>query len=389
MRYPGDKARRDDLSRAAAGSGLREKGNVNGSMALADNRALPLGSRPSAVTQFENGGAEGESQGGERRGAVVEADLGPEEIIYLQQFREVRSILKFNFAGSGEKVWKTHKPKYAKPGKQQMGTVPHQSAGKKYSKQKQTLDKNKTVIEYAGPLKLKGAQDAGQNSTEKNLADAKMEFDKFMSTYVEAWLKTGQSLTSMPRAQIYIKGFSRGAATASVFANWIKSSTLKGAVDVNLVLIDPVHGSGKVGKGLMPGEQDVSGVYDEGTKGATGTTYLLPITSGHEKMGSAFTPQRLKGYQRLIIGYGEGIKHSFGLGESEKSTLKYKGKPVKGMHLSTLPTGLFVVNAANMNIIPVQSMKLWNDKFRDEILGKANKKEGRDKIIENALKQFF
>ena len=329
-----------------------------------------------------------------RRNAVVESMLTPEEIRYLQQFRDVANILKFNFAGSGEKAWKTHKENYAKPDKKQMETVEHQSKGIKYSKQKDTLDKKKTVFEYAGPLgglfgSGAGIRDDGSNSTAENLEDAKAEFNKFMHQYIQNMHIYSQSRSNI---QVKIKGFSRGAATASVFADWIKNSSFKTVVDVNLVLIDPVHGTGPLGQatlgaGLMPGKQDVSQVYDENAPDTSGTTYLLPIKSGH--LFKSFTPQMISGYQRIIIGYGTGIKHSFGLGESEKSTLKYNGKPVKGMQLSTLPQGLFVVDAENMNIIKVPNIKIWTSHFQDEVLGKANKKEERNVAIEEALNKFF
>jgi hypothetical protein len=200
---------------------------------------------------------------------------------------------------------------------------------------------------------------------------------------MENYLEAKNHLAAIPKIQIAIKGFSRGAATASVFATWINSSAYKDNVDINLVLIDPVHGTGRFTKGLMPDEQDVSAIHDQAAPDTTGTTYLMPIKSGHSS--NYFTPQKIRGYQRLIIGFGSGIKHSFGLGEKEKSTLKYLGNPVKGMQLSTLPKGLFVVDAADMNIIKVPNMKIWKSHFEDVVLGKANKKEGRDDVIKEAL----
>ncbi|BBC27050.1 DUF4157 domain-containing protein [Pseudanabaena sp. ABRG5-3] len=327
----------------------------------------------------------------ERSNAVVESTLTPEQVKAIQKVRKVPNILKFNFAGSGEEAWKTHKKKYAKPDKEQMGSAEHESGGIKYSKEEHALDKEKLVFEYAGPLGKfmgkPGLVDSGENSTEANLEDAELEFTAYMNKYLEA----KDHAPDMEAVQINIKGFSRGAATASVFANWIKSSLYKDMVVINLVLIDPVHGTGKVAKGLMPSEQDVSGIYDEeNAPDTSGTTYLMPIKSGHSS--DWFTPQKISGYQRLIIGYGPGIKHSFGLGESEDSTLKYEGKPVKGMQLSTLPKGLFVVNAADMNIVKVTSMEMWQSRFEKLVLGKANKKEKRDAVIQDALvalSQYF
>jgi hypothetical protein len=328
-------------------------------------------------------------------GLVVPPDIlaqAPPDIL-----AQVPHILKFNFAGSGQVAWKTHYGKYPDSEKKQMESANHQFGGKKYAKEKPTWGSNKKVFEYAGPIsKLfgkvgkKGLKDSGKNSTEVNLEDAKNEFNSFMIAYRIGWVarRGVASLKMMPKVQIKIKGFSRGAATASVFANWIKNDSFYGElVDVNLVVIDPVHGTGVVGKGRMDSEQDVSGIYDEkNAPEKSGTTYLMPIESGHAR--DWFTPQHLSKYQRIIIGYGNGIKHSFGLGESTKSTLKYNGIPVKGMKLSTLPKGLFVVDAANMEIIKIESMEIWKAHEKD-ILGKANKKERRDVIIHEAVAEFL
>ncbi len=333
----------------------------------------------------------------ERSNAMTEQDLASEQLDYLQTIRtrsgrNIDNILKFNFAGTGEKAWKTHKEKYAKPGKQQMSKTDHITRGKKYSKQKRSLEQDKTVFEYAGPLAKLG-RDSGENSTDNNLLDAQLTFNSFMEKFIDFMSGAGISRPECPKVQVNIKGFSRGAATASVFANWIKSkSGYKDLVNINLVLIDPVHGTDflGVGAGLMPGEQDVDGIYDrENAPDITGTTLLLPVQSGHTSLGSAFTPQKIKGAQRIIIAYGKGVKHSFGLGESEKSTLKYENQPLKGMKLSTLPKGLFAVDAADMNIRKVRDMKQWIEEYEKKILKDANKKESRDKFVREAIQEFF
>ena len=300
-------------------------------------------------------------------------------------------ILKFNFAGSGEETWKTRKRKdgkigdHHKPGKegkekQQMPRAEHTSGGVKYSKEKAIPDGTKKVFEYAGPLVAAGAIDRGSNSTVANLADAKQEFTRNMQNYI----KDPTSAPAREVVQINIKGFSRGSATASVFASWIKGTEYKDFVRVNLVLFDPVHGGSS---SHMPGEQDVSSVYDENAPDSTsGTTCLMPIKSGRERWTlGGFASQKISGYQRLIIVYGPDAKHSYGRAKGE---LKYNGEEIQGMELSTLPKGLFVVNTADGIIKQVFNMNDWK-KYEPDVLGySASKSEGRTDIIQNSLKSL-
>ena len=300
-----------------------------------------------------------------------------------------RHILKFNFAGSGEETWKTrkagkigahHKPDKEGTEKQQMPGAEHTSGGVKYSKEKAIPDGTKKVFEYAGPLVAAGAIDSGSNSTVANLADAKQEFTRNMQNYI----KDPTSAPAREVVQINIKGFSRGAATASVFASWIKGTEYKDFVRVNLVLFDPVHGGSM---SLMPGEQDVSSVYDENAPDSTsGTTCLMPIKSGRESYtAGGFASQKISGYQRLIIVYGPDAKHSYGRAPGE---LKYNNEEIQGMELSTLPKGLFVVNTANGIIKQVFNMNDWK-KYEPDVLGySASKSEGRTDIIQNSLKSL-
>ena len=44
-----------------------------------------------------------------------------------------------------------------------------------------------------------------------------------------------------------------------------------------------------------------------------------------------------------------------------------------------------MVDAADMNIMKVPNMKIWKSHFEDLVLGEANKKEGRDDVIKEAL----
>ncbi|MCL1491720.1 MAG: DUF4157 domain-containing protein [Pseudanabaena sp. Salubria-1] len=300
-----------------------------------------------------------------------------------------RHILKFNFAGSGEETWKTrkagkigahHKPDKEGTEKQQMPGAEHTSGGVKYSKEKAIPDGTKKVFEYAGPLVAAGAIDSGSNSTVANLADAKQEFTRNMQNYI----KDPTSAPAREVVQINIKGFSRGAATASVFASWIKGTEYKDFVRVNLVLFDPVHGGSM---SHMPGEQDVSSVYDENAPDSTsGTTCLMPIKSGRESYtAGGFASQKISGYQRLIIVYGPDAKHSYGRAPGE---LKYNNEEIQGMELSTLPKGLFVVNAADGIIKQVFNMNDWK-KYEPDVLGySASKSEGRTDIIQNSLKSL-
>ena len=300
---------------------------------------------------------------------------------------EKHNILKFNFAGSGEKSWKTHKEKYQKEGLDR-GTKDEKIAKReKYIKEKEATDlaANKTVVEYAGPIAkdfgvAKGLSDSGENSTKKNLEDAKSEFKKAYER-----ISTIQDST----IEVNIKGFSRGAATATTFAKWIKSE-YGSKVEVNLVAIDPVHGSGTwdEGKGTTLGKDMALMDSSADLETIDNSTYVCPIQSGHTWLGSAFTPQKLSNYTRILILYGPKAKHSWGMGGNTGSTLTWNGKPIKGMKLGTLPPGLLVADSTdpnNMVIEHITSIGQWNA-LKPRI--RAYSKESRDIVIENAIDYF-
>lgn len=342
-------------------------------------------------------------------------------------------ILKFNFAGSGEEQWKTHKGKYKSSGKD-FGERQDDFAGKKWKKEKETIGGHKTVYEYAGPhTKLvslfgkgfgKGITDEGANSTEKNFENAKQMMRIFALNNL--------SHAGDQTVRVDIKGFSRGAATATVFANWIKENYP--SISVNLVAIDPVHGTGnwdnsnvfsRIGQSRMAKmeeRQDLSAIDN--------STYVLPITSKHGRMSfGKFRPQLVSNYSRIIIIYGANVKHSMGLGGETKTTLTYRGEPIKGTQLGTLPPGLFVADSTDYSggndktpsgkptikipIVQIKTVAEWEgvspritgggyikrDKrnWIKRKLGigkkikndkKVKKNEGRDQIISAAFDQF-
>lgn len=351
--------------------------------------------------QMEPGEEDSEPDMTRREAIGSEEDLTAEDMQALQELNGTNetSLLKFNFAGSGEEMWKTHKDKY-KSANKDFGSQDSDYAGKKYKKEKQTIGGHKTVFEYAGPIKKtlgkKGIVDEGENSTERNLADAKIEMQLAMNALLMAKARGAD-----PSIEVNIKGFSRGAATATVFANWIKENYPD--VPVNLVAIDPVHGTGswneksKGRMGKMDTEQDLSAIDN--------STYVLPIASGH--WGSNFTPQRVFNYTRIIIMYGPNVKHSMGMGGDTGSVLTYNGQPIKGTKLGTLPPGLLVADSTDPENIPIQrinTLDQWESvsprilgggyiKKKDRIGGKAdvkvNAKEKRDVMVSQALEQFI
>jgi hypothetical protein len=331
-----------------------------------------------------------------RSNAIGNEGMMPEEDLkglknLRKEINEKHNILKFNFAGSGEKSWKTHKEKYQKEGLDR-GTKDEKIAKReKYIKEKEATDQaaNKTVVEYAGPIAkdlyvAKGLSDSGANSTEKNLEDAKLEFLKAYSRIL---------VTPDSTIEVNIKGFSRGAATATTFAKWIKSE-FGAKVKVNLVAIDPVHGSGtwEKGKGKLLGlfGNDMAKMDSSADlEGIDNSTYVFPIRSGHTWTGAAFTPQLLSNYTRIIILYGPKAKHSWGMGGKTGSTLTWNGKPIKGMKLGTLPPGLLVADSFdedNMPIVQVTSASQWNG-LKPKIVGYS--KEKRDQVIDNAVEHFI
>lgn len=302
------------------------------------------------------------------------------------------SKLKFNFAGSGESVWKTHREKNDKDGKRIEGfkDVEHMSGGKKMHKEKENkeeLGTRKLIFEYAGPMDkilgvAKGAYDSGNNSTAKNLEDAQETLEDSLHK-LRNFVNNDTFVIKMD-----IKGFSRGAATASTFAAWAKASKWGKNLDINLLLIDPVDGHKLSAE--MDSEVDVSKVYDDKKPDTTGTTLMMPLKSGWESISTSFTPQKIKGYQRLIIITGSKAKHSFGLGEDKKSTLHWNGEEVKGMEITKLPKGFFTVNSEIQPLTIVQVTKKELTKwYKFKLLMQAKKGtltegEEREKVLARA-----
>jgi hypothetical protein len=344
-------------------------------------------------------------------GAITETQNSNEEERISAEKERISALklskIKFNFAGSGESTWKTRKKKYDKFGikKQGFEKAEHMYDGKKMVKQKENKAQKGTrsmVVEYAGPIKRwdsiafwkKGASDTGKNSTAKNLEDAQKVITEFLSNqeYDLMEKKTGEGVYHEKmlkvKIDIDIKGFSRGAATASTFAAWLKSKYGEN-FNVNLLLIDPVDGHKQHAE--MEKEVDVTEVHDEEKPDTTGTTLMMPIKSKHEWITNAFTPQKISGYQRLILIYGSSAKHSFGLGAGIKdSTLTYNRKPIRGMKFTKLPKGLFVVDSEDedLELMKVSSMALWRNLFKGSIVVTAAKGEERDKVIINLEKEL-
>jgi hypothetical protein len=209
------------------------------------------------------------------------------------------------------------------------------------------------------------------------------EIEKFVKTYIDVD-EIFESLLLNKLKELYKTNYEHYTQCITDY---------KDIVNVNLLLFDPVHGTYNytgIATGFMPKEQDVSGVYEkEEAPDTSGTTIVMPVVSGH--WGDGFTPQMIGGYQRIIIVYGSGAEHGSGIlgKKNKKKPLSYGGKEVKGMQLTTnLPKGLCVVNTADMNIIHVSSMAEW-ETFADKVLGKANKTEQRNIVIQNALKLFL
>lgn len=250
-----------------------------------------------------------------------------------------------------------------------------------------------------------GTFDSGANSSENNLEDAKQIIIKARPTKpAPSTKKIGEELLpeiekqmSNVKINIDIKGFSRGGATASTFAAWIKS-TYPENFNVNLLLIDPVDGHRISAK--MDKKVDISGVYDEREKDTTGTTLVIPVAS-NSAVGLFLEPQRIKGAQRIILVYGSKSKHTalYKDGEKEPKHFHWEGKMIKGMDLSKLPKGLYGVNS-DSEVLDIEEINkgIWESKYKsllfgDYVYGEASDVEGRksaiDKLVMEILERQF
>ena len=312
--------------------------------------------------------------------------------------------LKFNFAGSKEHKWDRGKgTSIDSPSPEGYEKGEHVSGGEKMVKEKEYLGGKKMVFEYAGPVEAiigvdtEGALDSGANSTENNLKDAKQIIIEAKKTFDEKVEKN-----SNVKIDIDIKGFSRGGATASTFAAWIKEAYPEN-FNVNLLLIDPVDGGrlnyiNKNGA-KMKNKVDVSGVYDEGKddddgKDTTGSTLVIPVKSNSDisVVARMLRPQEIKGAQRIIIVYGSKAAHTAlykdALGKPRY--FKWNGETVKGMGLTKLPPDLYVVNSDTKSLDIKKITKTdWDGSYKKIILGEANVGEGRVSAIEKEVMELL
>ncbi|MEM7535448.1 MAG: hypothetical protein AAF639_24945 [Chloroflexota bacterium] len=310
--------------------------------------------------------------------------------------READVIIKFNFAGSGDAMWETHRAENIKTNEDESVEEAQQRKrgrniyyGKNvpfiYYKEKVTQENlgggvvqqqvTKHVYEYAGPMSMGGTFDKGKNSTDNNLAHAKGQLSGIMKDLSE---KT---------VTVLIKGFSRGAATATEFANWVNSTYGDSEdleVNVHVVAIDPVPGPEQ----NRPTNIDVDGLR--------GSTWVLPVTSGHNALW-AFTPQFVSGTDRVIIIYGPKAGHMFGL----NGELIWNGQVIKGMRLGTLPKGLYVAKAEEKtvkqkqmygtvteNIAIIQPIRTWAQ-WQQINMTRMKKSESRHTYIEMIAKSML
>ncbi|MEM7539553.1 MAG: hypothetical protein AAF639_45775 [Chloroflexota bacterium] len=244
-------------------------------------------------------------------------------------------IIKFNFAGSNQQMWETHMEENI----QTMHSEALEAAQQKkignnigtegaFIYQRRKTDENgeniiKHIYEYAGPLAFWGTRDDGANNTDKNLAHAK----RIMKNLIHRC--NGQTVT------VLIKGFSRGGATATDFANWIQHNFKN--VKTHVVAFDPAPGP----------RINTNRSAEVDARGHRGSTWVMPIVSGYEYLGGYAKPQFVKNADRVIIVYGEKARHGFGMSGEFMLKTDDEETPLflKGMMLGTLPKGLYVAEA--------------------------------------------
>jgi hypothetical protein len=351
---------------------------------------------------------------GDELGAKSDAESVVNEEQILAEKARVSALplvkLKFNFAGSSEHKWDRGKGTgIHSPSPEGYEKAEHESDGEKMVKEKEYLGGKKMVFEYAGPVEAVirglggGAFDSGANSSENNLEDAKQIIIKAIeatSTIVSKKIggKLLPAIGSNVKIDIDIKGFSRGGATASTFAAWIKS-TYPDNFNVNLLLIDPVDGHRISAK--MDPEVDVSGVHDEREtddekNDTTGTTLVIPVAS-NSGVGPFLEPQRIKGAQRIIIVYGSKSKHTalYKDAQGKPRYFKWNGETVKGMGLTKLPPGLYGVNS-DSEVLDIEEINkgTWESKYKgllfgDYMYGEASDVEGRKGAIDKLVMEIF
>ncbi len=218
-------------------------------------------------------------------------------------------IIRYNFAGSSEET----------PLDSPVGSSAMDKPSPKGTKSKEAtvMDGSEDVlynvqVDYTGPmgwLGSKGGRDAGYNSTDKVVASAMDDFDFKLDNLV----KLGMVSKDPKVVRVEIIGFSRGAAAANKFANYVAASNYVDYIEtVKLVSYDPVHGSGsntRLGRQIdlakQPRAVELSPLVD--------SFRILPIKSKQSwGIRAFFEPQHVSGAKSACIVYGNDAKHSSG-----------------------------------------------------------------------------
>ncbi len=162
-----------------------------------------------------------------------------------------------------------------------------------------------------------GAFDYGPNSIDNNVFTAVKILDELLVEHLFSYFFP--TLTQYRIAKILIKGHSRGAVAAALFAKMTTIHRIALGIKQEVVLFDPVPG---------PGEDKYKTNIDVREIGKT--AYFLPIKSGW----SVFQPCHLYNMDRLIISFRD---H----GAGKQDLFLYEKKFYKGNRLNDLPQGIY------------------------------------------------
>lgn len=205
-----------------------------------------------------------------------------------------------------------------------------------------------------------GSTDGGNNRTRKTVEDALNDIyakitnlkDLQNKLYEEVQDRNDKlGISEANKASLIIKGFSRGGTAAADFAYRVSMLEHAELLNIKLALFDPVHGGGKGSTGrILRGSNPLAAqphkksLTSEGTRSVINAVRLLPVSAGPLKLlNPNFTPQAVRGAQKVCIIYGADAAHSSG----QYGEYSYKGAPLEGNGWNAIDEGLWAVESVN------------------------------------------
>lgn len=320
---------------------------------------------------------------------------------YLLNGHPTTHVIKMNFAGSGNLAWnkkqnlngygRTELSKTTSGETCDFNEIYGTAVSSKPNLYRKEKDINEVVFSIAGPQKLGGTLDAGENSIQNNVNIAvnviKSEIEKINESYKEK--------STTPFIHLIIKGHSRGGVAAGFAALALRNVYPPDTshVSIDLVMYDPVPGPGhnnlykelnlrKNYGSTETGFLDLKKLNSH-TDNST-VVYSLCDQYWYADLFNGFTPQKILGADRVIF---TPHNHSCGLNVREdnsrhKQGFRTKNKTFLAADINKLGRGRYF--ADSNGYLTILQKENWEKTLRP-YTGYALFHRGRNQVLKDVI----